>query len=299
VQVLRAATTSLAWIVYGRIRKTDEACMRNVVSARLGQTGKTLAIAAAVISISPPLLYGLLMPPKVTAQSQSATSTPSDEEITQKRAEQTRPRTAIPYEPNRFDKFIGAYQHERAATVFFTLSREGEHFYSRLTGQPNVEIFPESDTKFFAKIVPAQLSFDLDANGNVTGLVLHQNGREQLFKRVDASVEREIQSEIQRRIDENKPDMDRQALLRREIEAEQKGTPDLEIMSPALKSAADQQWPVIQDTNRRLGKFLSLEFLHVDQRGWDIYQGKYEHGYGIWSVGPLTADHKLMGIHFM
>jgi hypothetical protein len=182
--------------------------------------------------------------------------------------------------------------------MFFTITREGRHFYSRLTAQPKVEIFPESDIKFFAKIVPAQLSFNLDANGNVTGLVLHQNGREQLFKRVDASVVKEAESEIQRRIDENKPDTERQMLLRREIEAEQRGTPDLEIMSPSLKSAADQQWPAIQDANRRLGKFLSLEFLHVDQRGWDIYQAKYEHGYGIWSVGPLTADHKLMGITF-
>lgn len=48
-------------------------------------------------------------------------------------------------------------------------------------------------------------------------------GREQLFKRVDASVEKDAELEIQRRIDENKPDMERQTLLRREIEAEQKG----------------------------------------------------------------------------
>jgi len=273
--------------------------MRNIVSARLGRTGKTLLRAAAVISISSPILYGVLMPPKVTAQTPPIASAPSDEETAQKRAEQSRPRTAIPYDPTQFDKFVGSYQHERASGMFFTITREGDHFYTRLTGQRNVEIFPESDTKFFAKIVPAQLSFNLDAGGNVTGVVLHQNGREQLFKRVDASVVKEAESEIQRRIDENKPDMERQALLRREIEAEQKGTPDLEIMSPSLKSAADQQWPTIQDTNRRLGKFLSLEFLHVDQRGWDIYHAKYEHGYGIWSVGPLTADHKLSGIHFM
>jgi beta-lactamase regulating signal transducer with metallopeptidase domain len=284
----------------GNLTSRLERIMRNVVGARLGQTGKALLIVAATISISSPLLYGLLMPLKATAQTQSAASSSiSDEEIAQKRAEQTRPRTAIPYEPNRFDKFVGTYQHEQVSSVFFTLSREGEHFYSRLTGQTNVELFPESDTKFFAKIVPAQLSFNLDANGNVTSLVLHQNGREQQFKRVDASVVKEAESEIQRRIDENKPDMERQTLLRREIEAEQRGEPDLEIMSPSLKSAAERQWPAIQETNRRLGRFLSFEFLHVDHRGWDVYEAKYEHGHGIWSVGPLTADHKLMGITLM
>jgi len=217
-----------------------------------------------------------LMPLTVTAQTQPVISAPSDEDIAQKRTEQSRPRTAIPYDPSHFDKFVGNYQHEQFLSMFFTITREGEHFYSRLTGQPKVENFPENDTKFFAKICPAQLSFNLDTNGNVSGLVLHQNGREQLFKRVDASVAKDAELEIQRRIDENKPDMERQTLLRREIQADQNGVPDLEIMSPSLKSAADQQWPAIQDTNRRLGKFLSLEFLHVDQRGWDIYHAKYE-----------------------
>jgi hypothetical protein len=132
----------------------------------------------------------------------------------------------------------------------------------------------------------------------LTGLVLHQNGQEQLFKHVDVSVAKVVELEIQRRIEENKPDMERQTLLLRQIEAEQRGQPDLEIMSPSLKSAADQQWPAIQENNRRLGKFLSLKFLHVDQRGWDVYQAKYERGHGIWSVGPLAADRKLMGITF-
>jgi hypothetical protein len=79
--------------------------------------------------------------------------------MAQKRAELARVRIAIPYDPARFDKFSGNYQHEQVSSVFFTLTREGEQFYSRLTGQPKVEIFPESDTKFFAKIVSAQLSF--------------------------------------------------------------------------------------------------------------------------------------------
>ena len=294
----RSALPFASGVSGGNLKSRIERIMHNVVGARLGRTAKTLLMVAAAISISSPLLYGLLMPLKVTAQTQPATSAPSDEEIAQRRAEQSRPRTAIPYDPSHFDRFAGTYQHEQASSMFFTITRDGEHFYSRLTGQINVEMFPESETKFFAKLVPAQLSFNLDTNGNVTGLVLHQAGREQLFKRVDASVVKETESEIQRRIDENKPDMERQALLRREIEAEQKGTPDLEIMSPTLKSAADRQWPAIQEANRRLGKFLSLEFLHVDQRSWDIYQAKYEHGYGIWSVGPLTADHKLMGITF-
>jgi beta-lactamase regulating signal transducer with metallopeptidase domain len=279
----------------GDLKSRIENIMQNFVRVRLGRTGKTLLIAAAVISISSPLLFGLFAPLKVTAQT-SAASAPSDEEIAQKRAEQSRVRTAIAYTPSQFDRFAGNYQHEQVSNLFFVITREGDRFYCQLTGQPKVEIFPESDTKFFAKIVSAQLSFNLDARGNVSGLVLHQNGREQPFKRVDASVVKQADSEIQRRIAENEPDMNRQALLRREIDAEQKGTPDFEMMSPSLKAAAERQWPAIQDTNRRLGKFLSLEFLHVDERGWDVYEAKYEQGHLVWSVGPLTADRKLAGL---
>lgn len=283
----------------GNLKRRMERIMRNAVTARLGRVGKTVLAAAATISLLSPLLYGLFMPNEATAQTQpSAPSGPSKEQIEQKRAEQAQTRTAIPYDPSNFDKFVGNYQHELLPTTFFTVTREGEHFYSRLTGQPNVEFFPESQVKFFAKLVSAQLSFNLDTSGDVTGLVLHQNGREQLFKRVDASVVKDAESKIQQRIAENKPDMERRALLDRYIEAEQGGKLDLEIVSPPLKSAADQQWSAIQDGNKRLGKFQSLAFLHVNQSGWDIYQAKYEHGHGIWSVGPLTADHKLLGLTF-
>ena len=44
------------------------------------------------------------------------------------------------------------------------------------TGQPKAEVFPESETNFFAKVVDAQLTFVKDASGKVTHLVLHQNG---------------------------------------------------------------------------------------------------------------------------
>jgi hypothetical protein len=69
-------------------------------------------------------------------------------------------------------------------------------------------------------------------------------------------------------------------------------------MSPFLIAAAKEQWPQIQQWNRRVGKFQNLQFLHVSQQGWDIYDVTYEHGHMILSVGPLTADHKLQGIFY-
>jgi hypothetical protein len=47
------------------------------------------------------------------------------------------------------------------------------------TGQPKLEMFPESATKFFLKVVDAQVSFVKDETGKVNALILHQGGRDQ------------------------------------------------------------------------------------------------------------------------
>jgi hypothetical protein len=39
-------------------------------------------------------------------------------------------------------------------------------------------IFPESQSKFFVKVVDAQLEFFSGANGQISHLVLHQNGHD-------------------------------------------------------------------------------------------------------------------------
>ncbi len=45
------------------------------------------------------------------------------------------------------------------------------------SGQAAFEIFPESETKFFLKVVDGQVEFVKDATGMVTGMVMTQNGR--------------------------------------------------------------------------------------------------------------------------
>jgi hypothetical protein len=46
------------------------------------------------------------------------------------------------------------------------------------------QIFPESETKFFLKVVDAQIVFVRGENGSAESLVLHQGGREMPGKRV-------------------------------------------------------------------------------------------------------------------
>jgi hypothetical protein len=106
----------------------------------------------------------------------------------------------------------------------------------------------------------------------------------------------EEEATIKQRIADGKPDPERQDLLTRLIAGEQNGIIVEEIMSPALIAAVKQHWPTRLQMNQRLGKFVSLQFLHVDTQGWDVYDVTYETGHFIWRVGPLTTDHKLAGM---
>lgn len=96
---------------------------------------------------------------------------------------QTDQHVAIAMEPAQFDKYAGFYQLNPKAVL--TVSRTGAHFFAQVSGQPQAEIFPESQTSFFLKVAPAEISFVLDPQGAVGGAVLHQGGRELKLPRID------------------------------------------------------------------------------------------------------------------
>jgi D-alanyl-D-alanine-carboxypeptidase/D-alanyl-D-alanine-endopeptidase len=82
-----------------------------------------------------------------------------------------------------FGNYVGKYK--LAPSASFTITREGAHLFAQLTGQPRFEVFPESEDRFFYKVVDAQLTFVKDKAGVVTHLVLHQNGLDQEAKKVE------------------------------------------------------------------------------------------------------------------
>jgi hypothetical protein len=92
----------------------------------------------------------------------------SPQAIAARRYEQARPRTEIRYNRTDFDKYVGYYQP--APTTFFHITRNGNHYVSQMTGQPQVEIYPDSASEFFTRDtpVPAQITFEENAEGTVT-----------------------------------------------------------------------------------------------------------------------------------
>lgn len=72
--------------------------------------------------------------------------------------------------------YVGNY--EMASGVVMAITLDGDRLMGQLTGQGRNQIFPESETVFFLKVVDAQIEFVKDAASVVTHLVLHQGGRD-------------------------------------------------------------------------------------------------------------------------
>jgi CubicO group peptidase (beta-lactamase class C family) len=89
---------------------------------------------------------------------------------------------AAAVDPKVYDSLAGDY--ELAPGFIITILRRGDKLISQVTGQPEVELFPESETRFFLKVADAQVDFVKDALGIVTGLVLHQGGQDMPAKKV-------------------------------------------------------------------------------------------------------------------
>jgi hypothetical protein len=86
-------------------------------------------------------------------------------------------------DPAIYKGYIGRYQ--LAPGAIFTITAEGEHLYSQLTGQPRLEIFPESEREYFYKVVDAQITFESDGKSPAAALTLHQNGQNVRAARID------------------------------------------------------------------------------------------------------------------
>jgi len=257
------------------------------------------------------LLLGFLSCP-VLAETE-AVITP--EQMAEMRAEQAVPRIAVPFDAKDFDKFVGEYQLGPSVVFWIRRSygdgpgqaadldgsrqgRGGPHYLSRLTGQTDVEIFPESQTKFFSNEVRAQISFDSDASGHVTGLVLHQAGLEQPAPRISDEAAKAIEDALAARIRNNTPSPGTEAALRHQVESMVAGERDYAPLMPALATIGRAQWPVTKQTIAGLGALKSLAFKKVGPGGQDIYTVTFERGQVEWRITPLTADGKISAMGF-
>jgi CubicO group peptidase (beta-lactamase class C family) len=73
-------------------------------------------------------------------------------------------------------KYVGTYELMPNFAVVMTL--EGGQLMTQATGQGKLPMYAESETKFFLKVVDAEVEFFKNDKGEVTHLILHQGGQD-------------------------------------------------------------------------------------------------------------------------
>jgi CubicO group peptidase (beta-lactamase class C family) len=85
-------------------------------------------------------------------------------------------RKEITVPPAILEKYVGTYELMPNFNLVITV--ENGQLISQATGQGKLPLFAESETKFFLKVVDAEVEFFKNDKGEVTHLILHQGGQD-------------------------------------------------------------------------------------------------------------------------
>lgn len=89
--------------------------------------------------------------------------------------DRSKERTVAKINTEIYSDYTGEYQI--GPGLAFTIVREGDHLFGQATGQPRFELYPESETKFFLKIADVEITFVKGEKGEVTEVIINQNGQ--------------------------------------------------------------------------------------------------------------------------
>jgi hypothetical protein len=90
--------------------------------------------------------------------------------------------TEIKLDEKILESYVGVY--EITPQFSFSITKDQDRLYLQATGQQKVEIFAESEAKFFLKVNDAELEFVKDNTGKAMKAILNQGGRQTDAKKV-------------------------------------------------------------------------------------------------------------------
>lgn len=79
--------------------------------------------------------------------------------------------------PAHMQRLVGSYQ--LTPDFVLTVKIEDQKLMVGATGQPFFQVFPQSETKWNYRVVPASLTFEVGKDGPAKAVTLHQNGIDQ------------------------------------------------------------------------------------------------------------------------
>lgn len=81
-----------------------------------------------------------------------------------------------------YNGYVGEY--EITPSLIMVISKEGDRLMAQATGQPKLQLFAESQTKFFVKEANVQIEFVVDGSGKATSLMVYQGGQSLPAKKI-------------------------------------------------------------------------------------------------------------------
>jgi hypothetical protein len=211
-------------------------------------------------------------------------------EVSPPNKDATAGRREVQIDPKLLDSYAGYYLLGDKAIL--AVRREADHLTIQLTGQPAAPVFPESPTRFFAKVVDAQFDFQTDASGKVTGVVLHQFRQTVTLPRTDAATAAEVTARTTARVKAQTASPGTEAAVRLLDSSIAAGKPAFEAMTPALADVTRPQVARIQSYLAGLGPIEEVRFLGVNPQGADVYSVRHANGISRWLVA-LAPDGKI------
>jgi CubicO group peptidase (beta-lactamase class C family) len=225
------------------------------------------------------------VPPPEIADKLAAVAHGEAVQLTSERKEITLPRETL-------RRLVGAYKMADGPVMLIALN--GTQLTTKLGNQPAIPLFAESETRFFLKVVDAQLDF---TDSQVT---LHQGGVDHVGKKLDDAEAKRLAdaaAATAQRIKDQKPAAGSDAALRKLLTGLGAGKPDYDSMTSGFADVTRRQLTQLQGQVAPLGTLESVTFKSVGPAGPDIYDAKFEKGTlecRIW----LAPDGKIEAANF-
>ena len=81
-------------------------------------------------------------------------------------------------------KYVGQYDFDKKHHAYITLENGSLQMEAPQGGLPKSPLFAEDENNFYLKIINAAIEFVKDGSGNITGLIVHYNGKDEFCKKV-------------------------------------------------------------------------------------------------------------------
>jgi hypothetical protein len=181
--------------------------------------------------------------------------------------------------PGSFDRYSGAYRQEDGTVLTFW--RDGGQVRARIWGEPVLDLFPTSETEYFAKTIDIRVAFSgSGGSADVAGFVYQNRGQrpQKRLAEADAKTALAWSQAMEKRISEQTATPGAEAALRALIAGVASGKPDYGRLSEGLGRITRQQLSSLQATVQGFGMLETVSFRRVAPNGADIFDVKFANG---------------------